>query len=126
MASIRIIKVPPGEAPARVRRGWVGLTLPLDTQFGAMPRQARTFGVLTGPRRGLARLLALRFGGAQRVEGYVTDARRSVDLLGAQDPDAAIWWHEHAPHMLAEGKCFVFPADVCELVPDPPRQENRP
>jgi hypothetical protein len=46
---IRIVRIPPGEAPFWVREKWVGLELPLaDGDRG--PRGAYTSGVLSGPR----------------------------------------------------------------------------
>src|SRR5512140_2697360 len=45
---VRIVGVPPGDAPAWVRQEWVGLELPL-AQSSAEAIHARTAGVLSGP-----------------------------------------------------------------------------
>jgi hypothetical protein len=47
--SVRIIAVPPGEAPLWVREKWVGLTLPLtrfdSARLGAFPPLASSLGL---------------------------------------------------------------------------------
>jgi hypothetical protein len=37
-----------------------------------------------------------------------------VAALGRRDAEAARWWHEKAPHVVATGKLLSFPAEVCE------------
>ena len=61
MASIRIVDVPPGEAPAAIRQAWVGLELPL---LRKRPGRYLAAGVLSGPRsigQRLIYLLAFRY-----------------------------------------------------------------
>jgi hypothetical protein len=70
--SVRIIGVPPGEAPLWVREKWVGLELPL-TRYPA-PRDYFTFGVLSQPAECLAQLWAVARGRARRVAGFAVKA----------------------------------------------------
>jgi hypothetical protein len=116
---IRIVAVPPGEAPEEVRRAWVGLVLPLAAgEF--VPRRVRGAGVLTGPRSVLGWLLARLTGRSRYFYGYVVHAAQAVALLSEQAPGAAQWWRECAPHACRPGRCFLFAAEVCERLADRP------
>ena len=55
--TIRIISIPPGEAPLWVREKWVGLELPL-TRHSA-PGAFYAYGALSIPRGRLAQWLSL-------------------------------------------------------------------
>lgn len=59
---VRIVAVPPGEAPDWVREKWVGLDLTL-AQSRPTPQRLYTAGVLSGPRSGIAAQLAYVCGG---------------------------------------------------------------
>jgi hypothetical protein len=109
---VRIIDVPPGEAPAWVRRAWVGLLLPLVPGHTG-PRRMRAHGVLTGPRTWLARLWWLLSGGGWEERGYAVRARLAVTLLAEHAPEAAAWWREHAGHVLGPDQLFIFHTHVC-------------
>jgi hypothetical protein len=98
----RIVAVPPGEAPERVRRAWVGLELPLAPGETG-PRDQLAYGVLSN-------------GSVGSRKGYAVDGCKAVALLEAKDPDAAAWWRRNAPHVLTRGYQLVFPAEVCEQV----------
>ena len=111
---VRIIGVPPGEAPEPIRRSWVGLVLPLAPGERG-PRSPYTIGVLTGPKGFFDALIGLLLGRLTRQTGYVVDANVAVNLLGGHSPEAARWWLENAPHLLRRGRRFVFSAEVCEL-----------
>jgi hypothetical protein len=111
-AYIRIIAVPPGEAPEDVRQAWVGVRIPLPL-FHRRPRAWRSAGVLTGPRTLLARLSALWSGRLGRANGYAVSVIEAIAALEAAHPEAARWWREHAPHLVRPGKAFVFSAEVC-------------
>ncbi len=112
---VRIIDVPPGEAPRWVRRAWVGLVLPLaDGEYG--PRQLPAVGVLTGPRGFLGTLWRLLFDPPPSAWQYVVDVDEAIDILAEADPEAAAWWEDHAPHLLGRGKKFGFAEEVCEEV----------
>src|SRR3981189_3195245 len=90
--SVRIIAVPPGEAPLWVREKWVGLELPLLRW-----RAAGTFigfGAVSGPRTCLAQIWALLRGRSHRIYGFAVDASRAVEILARASPEAATWWRE--------------------------------
>ena len=99
---IRIIALPPGEAPEYVRRGWVGLELPLALGE-AGPRQITTVGVLSGR-------------GQETTVGYAAPGPTAVALLTHHDREAAQWWRENAPHVLDARFLFVFAVECCEKV----------
>ncbi len=111
-AHIRIIAVPPGEAPEEVRRAWVGVRIPLPL-FHRHPRAWRSAGVLTGPRTIAARLSALWSGRLGRANGYAVSVVEAIAALEAADPQAAKWWRENAPYLIKPGKAFVFSSEVC-------------
>jgi hypothetical protein len=111
---IRITDIPPGEAPESVRKGWVGLVLPL-ARGETGPRRLLTSGVLTGPRSRFARLWHLVTGRLSYVEGYVVDAPRALSILSDHVPEAAEWWERNTPY-LQEGRKFMFHAEVCEEI----------
>jgi len=112
---VRITRVPAGEAPLWVREKWVGLELPIALKSGD-PVNVRVRGVLSGPRHPLALLLALLMGRVQRTRGYVVNAAVAVDILEMSSPEAAMWWHANAAHMLQPGRFFVFQEAAGEIV----------
>jgi hypothetical protein len=109
---VRIVGVPPGEAPEWVREQWVGLVLPLaDGEEGA--RSVRTWGVLTGPKTLPACLCRLFTGKYTRAYGFVVDAPRALEILAGHAPEAAQWWDTHTAYR-QPGRKFVFPAEACQ------------
>lgn len=108
---LHVTAVPDGEAPLSVREKWVGLRLPLHAA-AERSREARTFGVLSGPRRTSARLFALFMGRSIPARGYVVEAARAIEILRQQSPEAAARWQANAPHMLRPGRYFLF-AENC-------------
>jgi len=112
---VRIIAVPPGDAPAWVREKWVGLELPLAQSSTAASR-ARTAGVLSGPRSPWGALVTLLRGGYQQKSGFVIDVTQALSVLELKSPDAAQWWRTHAPHMVKPSRYFLFSEDVCQVV----------
>ena len=116
-AFIRIIAVPPGEAPEDVRRAWVGVRIPLPL-FHRRPRAWRTSGVLTGPKDLVARLRALLSGRLERHRGYAVAVADAIAALEARDPAAARWWRENAPQAVRPGRAFVFSSEVCVVETD--------
>jgi hypothetical protein len=120
---IRIVAVPPGEAPLWVREKWVGLCLPVADSRGL--REAYVSGVLAGPRNRL-RALSWRFlGKLDRRPGYAVYVRDAVSELEKTAPDAAAWWRQNALRMQAAGRKFLFQAPCCELV-QPDDQAGNP
>jgi hypothetical protein len=109
---IRIVAPPPGEAPAEVRREWVGLELPLAWEE-PRARVVGTGGVLSGPRTFLGKLFAALSGRTRLRHGYVIEAPQALVLLAEKAPWAARWWRECAPHCWQPGYKFVFPAECC-------------
>ncbi len=119
---IRILDVPPGEAPLEVRRRWVGLELPLvpgDTGPVRMLAQ----GVVTGPRRKPGKWLCLWYRLTGRVferEGYRVPALQALEALEPVAPDAAAWWRTNTPHLFERTptsvQVLIFDAHVCALI----------
>ncbi|MBI2410080.1 hypothetical protein HYV30_03525 [Candidatus Kaiserbacteria bacterium] len=95
MRCIRIVDVPPGEAPEWVREKWVGLILPLN---GASAYCSQTVGILSG-------LL-------QDASGYVVDIVMSIEILALHAPEAARWWREESG-VVEPGRSFVFDERCC-------------
>jgi hypothetical protein len=118
--SVRIIAIPPGEAPLWVREKWVGLELPLTRWVSS--RTFVGFGALSGPRTCLAQLWAHVQGRSVRINGFPVDASRAVDILNRSSPEAAGWWRENAAELILPKRYLIFHAEVCEIVPANPLQ----
>jgi hypothetical protein len=112
--AVRIIAIPPGEAPLWVREKWVGLELPLAR---TSPGRFLGFGALSGPRTFLAQLWGILRGRADRIYGFAVDAGPAVELLEASSPEAAAWWRDNAGELVSSRRCLLFHADVCQVVP---------
>jgi hypothetical protein len=112
---IRIVRVPPGEAPRWVREKWVGLELPLASGDRGS-RDAYTSGVLSGPRNRFIAVLWGLLGRFQRQSGYAVDAIEAVNILERTAPDAASWWRENVPRLQVPKRKFLFQKSVCEMV----------
>jgi hypothetical protein len=112
LGMVRIVAVPPGEAPDWVRQKWVGLELPVHSR----PRPFRGFGVLTGPRTFLRSLWAILSGQGETIFGYAIDAAAALAALQRSSPEAAQWWRDNAPRHMQPGRCLLFHATVCELL----------
>jgi len=97
---IRIVAVPPGEAPEDVRQAWVGLELPLAAGERG-PSTGSVVGVVSKNVQ-------------SPMPGYAVDGRIAVESLASAAPEAAQWWRENAAHVLAAGYQLVFPVEVCE------------
>ena len=50
--------------------------------------------------------------------GYAVEGRRALAALESASPEAAAWWRENAPDVLAPGYQLIFPAEVCERLDD--------
>jgi hypothetical protein len=112
---IRIVDIPPGEAPVEVRRAWIGITLPLAPGANG-PKRVLGVGVLSGPRGVLSTILHIILGRAHRIAGYSVEARVAFKKLEAHAPEAAAWWRLNTPHLEEGNYTLVFHHDVCELV----------
>jgi hypothetical protein len=112
---IRISKRPPGEAPESIRDCWVGVTLTVSPSLQDR-RKFRGVGVLSGPSSWLGSLFAYFMGRTAVVNGYAVDAGAAVEELSKHAPQAATWWRENVPHLLAPGRRFVFATEACEAL----------
>src|SRR5262245_2514264 len=110
-ARLRIVGVPPGEAPLWVREKWVGLHLPL-LQRRSEAVSYRTFGVLSGPKTLFTALVALVTGKLGRESGYAVSVQAAIEVLAKHSPEAAAWWRKNTPHMIRPTRFFVFGADI--------------
>lgn len=97
---IRIVDIPPGQAPEWVRKEWIGLELP-----AAKPRSLFQIGVKFGPPSNLG--------------GYQVDAKTAIDVLREKSPKAAEWWDGHLPKKF---DWLIFKKDVCEEVIVTPKE----
>jgi len=111
--AIRIVALPPGEAPLWVRQAWVGLELPLPP-VAKSPRRLRVAGVLSGPKSIFDALVAWVSGRYRQAQGFVVPVLPALDVLAAASPEAAAWWRTQTPHLCKPWRCFVFPVDVCK------------
>ena len=92
---IRIIAIPDGEAPERVREQWLGLELSC--------RGVSTGGIELFSRR-------MTYG-----HGYLVRTNEAVEALGKVNPEAATYWG-FLSHQL--GETFTFNREACEVIPD--------
>ncbi len=112
--TIRIIGVPPGEAPLWVREKWVCLELPLSRH--SAPGAFYVYGALSIPHGWLAQWWGVIRGQAEKVPGYAVESLGAVDILAASNPDAAAWWRKHAPHLIGPRRYLVFHEHVCQRI----------
>jgi hypothetical protein len=111
---VRIIGVPPGEAPEEVRRAWVGLILPVVPSAHA-PRHVPHYGVLSGPYTWLGHIGRLLLGRAPaRSPCYIVPVDAALDVLKEASPEAVAWWRQNTPHLIGRRRMFGFPVEVCE------------
>lgn len=95
MSSIKIVSVPPGQAPEEVREKWVGVIIPLPEQV--------TGGFQMGVQGGTS----------DNTVGYQVSTEEALRLLYEKSPAAVQWFLENA----VLGTRLVFANQVCELVP---------
>jgi hypothetical protein len=112
---IRIIDVPPGEAPEWVRQAWVGLELPLVRGEDG-PRYMNSHGVLSGRGNWFVRLWRQLTGAADPKPQYAVRVIDAMDVLDDANPEAAAWWHENTPHLIRPQAVFGFAPEVCEEI----------
>ena len=100
MAKVKIISIPPGQAPEWVRAQWVGIELPTDDTT----QQGFQCGALGGS--------------AQNRGGYKVETQLAINALkekGGEAGSAAQWWEDNGLARL--GTHLVFSREVCELLP---------
>ncbi|MEO6929660.1 MAG: hypothetical protein ABI190_10890 [Casimicrobiaceae bacterium] len=110
---IRIIGVPPGEAPLPIREAWVGLELPLASD---KPRRYLESGVLSGPRSRWQTLIhALTF--RLKVHtAYVVPSLGAIEILEKSRPAEARWWHDNVPRACRPKRNFLFATQCCQRI----------
>lgn len=108
---IRIVTRPAGEAPEWVRDAWIGLRLKTHQN---RPSDHNAFGVLSGPQVFWRQLWSWIGGRALRVNGYAVDATEAVEVLSAENAEAAEWWRLNCPRMMDGRSAFIFRAEECE------------
>lgn len=111
---IRIVAIPPGEAPLWVREKWLGLCLPVADDRGS--RKAYVSGVLSGPRNRFIAFAWRFLGKLSRQSGYAVYVRDAVSELEKTAPDAAAWWKNDGSRLQVPGRKFLFRASYCELM----------
>jgi hypothetical protein len=111
--TVRIVAVPPGEAPFWVRQKWVGLDLPVIRY--AAHRRPLAFGVPSMPRSWSAQWAGVCRVHAELIAGYAVDAAPAINILAKASPGAAAWWHENTPHLIAPKRYLVFHEEVCRI-----------
>ena len=115
---IRIVALPPGEAPLWVREKWVGLELPIAGRQ-ASADSFHTSGVLSGPRNRFVVVIWGILGWLPAQSGYGVDVAAALDILEQVAPEAAAWWRKNVPRLMRPGRKFLFQAQVCEPVAAP-------
>ena len=113
MSAIRIVSIPPGEAPEHIRAAWVGLVLPLFVDALQVTEGA---GVLSGPKSRLGWFFARLRGKTTEDVGYLVEADQAVEILSHHDPEAAMWWRENVAWVNRPGMTFLFAAGACQEV----------
>ena len=101
MTRIRVVEVPPGEAPLWVRREWVGVELPLAKVSGS----EFAGGVLGGDSD------------VTLIDSYAVSLHDAIDALTESSPSAADWWSKWSRSPF--GRRFdglLFPKSACESV----------
>jgi hypothetical protein len=111
--TVRIIAAPPGEAPLWVRQKWVGLDLPV-ARYSAH-HKFPGLGMLAMPRSWLVQWIAIARSRAELVAGYAVEAISAVGILSKKSPEAAVWWCENTPHLLAPRRYLIFHEEVCRI-----------
>lgn len=97
MAQIKIIAIPPGQAPLEIREAWVGLILPIAENKSSDTIQMGALG-----------------GKPENLGGYDVETKVAIKELKKKSPKAAKWWEsninpEWAPRL-------TFKREVCELI----------
>lgn len=97
MIQIKIIDVPPGQAPDWVRKEWVGLIMPVAEN---LPPIISACGVLGGK--------------VENPNGYPIETSIAIEALTKKSPEAAQWWKDNVS--LNCISWLVFHQKVCQLV----------
>ncbi|MBR1248538.1 hypothetical protein JQ609_16565 [Bradyrhizobium sp. AUGA SZCCT0169] len=52
---------------------------------------------------------------AVRNAGYAVEAAPAIGILAKSSPEAAAWWRENTPHLIAPKRYLVFHEEVCRI-----------
>lgn len=111
MLFLVITSVPPGEAPEWVREKWVGLSLPLADEAGAV-HSLPTVGVISHPKTRIGYYWAQLTGRVRRASGYIVYSAAAIEVLERSSPAAAAWWRNHVPWVVHPGRILMFQEGV--------------
>lgn len=103
---IKIIGVPPGQAPEKIRKQWVGLVLPVEENA-------------PGPEEGIQ--IGIRGGQPENLGGYPVRTQDAIELLKEKSPQTAKWWERNFPPSVIPR--LVFSKTVCEIIPEAPAKK---
>ena len=101
MKKVKIIAVPPGQAPEWVRQRWIGAEIPL---YGSPEGYD---GELSGVMDGTP--------SSENAGGYDVLVEDALTALEQLSQEAANWWRNEWP-MYGFINHFVFAKHVCELI----------
>lgn len=105
---IKIMAVPPGEAPEKVRKEWVGVEIPL--LYEQNPK-----GFCSGVMGGKP--------DSQNIGGYRVDVEEAIDALRKKNTFAAEiaanWWSQWRKNtrMGKMSVALIFDKNVCAVIP---------
>lgn len=124
---IRIVAVPPGQAPEWVRREWVGLELPIakntpdpvdsietGINFYRPEELVQTAMTKGKPREVIQKRANLDKFKPKNIGGYSVETKTAIAILAEKSPTAAKWWKENISLVLMPW--LVFKKEVCELI----------
>lgn len=95
MSSVRIITIPPGFAPEKIRKQWVGVELPLASDEEIAEDPPSGFGI-----------------GSDNTNGYLVLRDKAIEALRqAGKKEAADFWDS-----FPLGRFLRFKKEVCEVV----------
>lgn len=114
---VLVVREPNSEAPADVRKAWVGVEVPLHAP-GLF--RTKSFPLGKRPKNRFVRWIRVRLGMVERKVGYLVSAEVAIAALSKKDPGAARWYRENVPELLGPGMTFVFDADVCRTTATEP------
>jgi hypothetical protein len=102
MPKIRIIDIPPGQAPEHIRRAWVGLEMETT---GQAPGNVILRGVIDGKPDS----------NPPNAGGYCVKTAEALRVLNVAHPDKAAWWQAALGRF--PPSTLVFKREVCLLIP---------
>ena len=127
---MRIMAVPPGQAPKWVREEWVGLELPIaentpppkdliqaGVNFFRPKDVVKTAMKMTGEKKRDEKIIQKRVSLAKykaSIGGYPVETVAAIEILGKKSSKAARWWEENL--YLKAMPWLVFKKEVCELI----------